>query len=152
MKLILSLLLSLIPIKTSFMIIPYPDSDISISIRALHLYFATLQIETPNFNENAINDTTKFIKAQGVLQQTKIVIKDANHILGTYKYDTLSPLNFKTSTEIWLVIQNHYNPSFNITKGASLHIRGSTTLKGKYATWYVNKIKSIIKSLFNEKY
>lgn len=50
----------------------------------------------------------------GRLQITPVLVKDANRILGYDKYSLDDRKDADKSTEIWNVIQDHYNPSHDL--------------------------------------
>ena len=123
-------------------IIGYEDT--APTIRAIKLYYATLAVETNNYDTSAINDTIHYIKALGWLQITDICRRDANRIVGFEKFVKNSLLSAKESTEIWYLSQCHYNSNFDFIRGASHWISGKNVPKSRYACYYCKKIINLI--------
>ena len=67
--------------------------------------------ETNNFDEKAIN---KKEDAVGVMQIRKIMVLDANRIIGFCKFCFSDRYNFLKSLEIFYIIQDHYNPEYDL--------------------------------------
>ena len=118
--------------------------DISPTIRAIRLLYATIKIETPNCDTCALNDTANFIPAKGILQITDICRRDANRIVGFEKYLENDVFNARKSVEIWLIIQNKYNHNFNTFRGACRWISGRSYPKSDYAKHYILRVFNLI--------
>ena len=69
----------------------------------------------------------------GILQQRMISVKEANRIVGYNKYKSADRYNPKKQVEMFMIIQNHYNPSGNyevssrLWNGMDKHCRKQST-------------------------
>ncbi len=77
---------------------------------------AFVQLES-NFDMYAENPVTK---ARGILQILPVMIDEANKVAGWQKYTWDDAWLPERSIEIWYLIQNYYNPEYNVQKAAQL--------------------------------
>ena len=92
--------------------------------------------ETSNFDEKAIN---KKENAAGLLQIRPIMIRDVNRIVGYKKYTLNDRYNFSKSLEIFYIIQDHYNPEYDIEKAARIWNGGPDGIYQSSTINYYNK-------------
>ena len=79
----------------------------------------------------------------GLLQITPVLVKDVNHILTKQKsskrYTLNDRLNPEKSKEMFVIIQEHYNPSHNIEKAIRLW-NGGPKYSVRGTQRYYNKV------------
>lgn len=79
----------------------------------------------------------------GLLQITPVLVKDVNHILTKQKsskrYTLNDRLNPEKSKEMFVIIQEHYNPSHNIEKAIRLW-NGGPKYSVRGTQGYFNKV------------
>lgn len=126
--------------------VPAKDKDIDNLVRSLELLNATLYMEERTGDTLAVYDDTG---AWGCLQITPIMIAEANRISGRH-YNMSHAFYPKYAIEIWLIVQNYWNPDFNRNIGASLWIEGNCYAQSEYGRWYVNEINKIVKFKLNK--
>lgn len=95
------------------------------------LISALIDVES-NGNPMAVNASSG---ASGVLQITEIYLRDVNRILKEERYSLDDRFDADKSVEMFMIIQNHYNPERDIDKAIRMHNPGG-------GDWYYNKVKS----------
>lgn len=75
------------------------------------------------WQESKANPNPKYSdgESEGILQITPIYVKEANRILGKNKYTLHDRRNPLKSHEMFLVVQNYYNPEKDVKKAVKLH-------------------------------
>lgn len=101
---------------------------------------AIIQVESRG-NPNAFN---KEGNCAGILQITKICVKEANNILKEKGYERRFSLSDRwdeeKSREIFLLIQEKYNPEHDLVKACRIWNEGPNFNKKIETTEYVNKV------------
>lgn len=98
---------------------------------------AIIYIESKG-NPNAINEDGK---SYGILQITPICVKDCNRIIKKEKYKLNDRFDITKSLEMFMIIQNYYNPERNIEKAIRIW-NGGPTYSIKHTQNYYNKVIS----------
>lgn len=90
-------------------------------------------------------------KYVGYLQISSILVKEVNNILGKSVYTNMDRLDKDKSIEMFIIIQEHYNPERNAEKAIRLWNSGDKNcMKCKTKTQgYYNKVSKLVKGGFN---
>lgn len=100
-------------------------------------------------NEQQAKEAYAREKALGDFQFRPIMIDDVNRILGYNKYVHTDALDINKAIEMFCIYQNHYNPSWDLRRGAYLWVGGAgyesaTPDQWKKLNAYWNKVKKRI--------
>lgn len=88
-------------------------------------------------NPSVVSKNGKYV---GYLQISKVVVDDCNRIIGTRKFNYGHRYDKEKSIEMFLIIQNYYNPSRDITKAIRIWNEGPDYNKKFKTTPYLNKV------------
>jgi hypothetical protein len=75
-------------------------------------------------------------KYVGILQISKVLVDDCNRIIGEKKYKYEHRYDEQTSVEMFYIIQNHYNPSWDIEKAIRIWNGGPNYNKRKTEKYF----------------
>lgn len=84
-------------------------------------------VESGN-NTQKVSNCGKYV---GILQISKILVDDCNRIIGKKKYKYEHRYNKQASIEMFYIIQNYYNPSWDIEKAIRIWNGGPNYSKKK---------------------
>ena len=103
---------------------------------------AIIKVES-NGNSNAVNGNGSCV---GILQITKVLVKECNNILREMKspkrYTLSDRKNPTKSKEMFILLQSKFNPSNNVDDGIRMWNCGISALKDKSkGRKYLNKVK-----------
>ena len=103
---------------------------------------AIIKVES-NGNPNAVNGNGSCV---GILQITKVLVKECNNILMEMKspkrYTLSDRKNPTKSKEMFILLQSKFNPSNNVDDGIRMWNCGISALKDKSkGRKYLNKVK-----------
>ena len=103
---------------------------------------AIIKVES-NGNTNAVNGNGSCV---GILQITKVLVKECNNILREMKspkrYTLSDRKNPMKSKEMFILLQSKFNPSNNVDDGIRMWNCGISALKDKSkGRKYLNKVK-----------
>ena len=102
---------------------------------------AIIKVES-NGNPNAVNGNGSCV---GILQITKVLVKECNNILREMKspkrYTLSDRKNHTKSKEMFILLQSKFNPSNNVDDGIRMWNCGISALKDKSkGRKYLNKV------------
>lgn len=89
--------------------------------------------------ESGGNPRARSGSSVGILQITPICVKECNNILRTQKYSLSDRYNPEKSKEMFVLIQNKYNPKHNIERAIRLW-NGGPKYSIKNTNRYFNKV------------
>jgi len=95
-------------------------------------------------NPNAINIAEN---AVGILQIRPIMVREVNRILGDNVYTLRDRFNVSKSIEMFLIVQNYYNPNFNYEIAARIWNGGGNGMKISKTLKYWKEIEKQIKKI-----
>lgn len=105
---------------------------------------AIIQVESRG-DKNAVNPNGDCV---GILQITRIVVKDVNRILGKNVYTFEDRFDVEKSKEMFRIIQGYYNKNNDIELGIRLWNVGTSVLKNRnLGTEYYKKVMKHYKGL-----
>lgn len=93
---------------------------------------------------NKVSKNGKFV---GLLQISKVVVEDCNRIIGNDIYDYSHRYDADKSIEMFLIIQNYYNPKKDLVKAIRIWNEGPSYNKKLKSTPYLKKVMYEYKKL-----
>lgn len=111
------------------------------SEKQMKTIIAHMQVESSN-NDKAWNRKTD---AVGVLQIRPILVREVNRLYGT-NFTYKDRWNRWKSYQMFCLIQNHYNPKWELEKAARIWNGGPDGMKKPSTKKYYRKVKSVYNS------
>lgn len=111
-----------------------------------NLLYAIGQVESRG-NTKAVSPSGKYV---GWLQIGKVTVDECNRLLGKKKYTYHDRYDYNKSIEMFLIIQNHYNPSGDFGKAIRIWNEGPNYNKKITTTPYLRKVWGIFQKIPKE--